>query len=111
MRNSKDFNPDQYAEWPQDGRSHIRSQLLFDFYNLLNHDLAGFDNRTSNSFKFIKVKKYDDVSPEEMKELDALAQLLINDPTKQELIEFYNRSKIIKLEAAKKDPYSFVYRN
>lgn len=41
MRIEADFNPDQYAEWPQDGRSHIRSQLLWDFYSLLNHDSAG----------------------------------------------------------------------
>jgi hypothetical protein len=110
MRESKTFNQAQYAEWPLDGRSHIRSQLLFDFYNLLNHDLAGYDDQTGETFGFIKGQKYEDTSPGELQELDALAELLIQRPTKHELIEFYEKSKTLRLDSAETDPYSFLFR-
>jgi hypothetical protein len=109
MRSTEDFNPYQYAEEPQDGRSHIRSQMLLDFYCLLNHDMAGFDDQSGDVMKFIKRKRYEDASTDELKELDALAELLAQCPTTDELVEFYRRSKTLRLEAAEKDPYSFVY--
>ncbi len=109
MRGDANFNPDQYREDEQDGPSHIRAQLLWDFYSLLNHDLAGYGEPTRDAFEFIKERSYSDVSDEELSELDALAVLLSKDPIRDELVSFYLRSKTLKLEAAEKDPYSFVY--
>ena len=109
MRSTENFNPDQYQEEPQDGRSHIRSQMLLDFYCLLNHDMAGFDDQSGDIMKFIKRKGYEDVSPGELDELDALAELIAQNPTKDELIEFYYKSNIIRLDVVAKDPYSFVF--
>lgn len=110
MRSSESFNQAQYAEWPQDGRSHIRSQMLCDFYNLLNHDMVGYDDQTSEIYNFIKGKKYEDTPPEELQELDELAELLAQNPTKDDLVNFYNKSKTLQLESAETDPYSFVFR-
>ncbi len=109
MRGTKDFNPDQYQEYPQDGRSHIRSQLLLDFFCLLNHDMAGFDDQSGEVMEFIKGKAYTDTSPEELEELDRLAHLLSQNPTKDELVTFYQNSKTFRIEQAEKDPYSFVF--
>jgi nicotinic acid phosphoribosyltransferase len=109
MRSTEDFNPDQYQEYPQDGRSHIRSSLLLDFYNLLNHDMAGFDDQTGEVMGFIKRKANEEASTQELAELDALAELLSQDPTKEELIAFYQESTALRLEAAEKDPYSLVF--
>jgi hypothetical protein len=111
MRSDKNFNPDQYFEEPQDGRSHIRSQLLWDFFSLLNHDLAGYSTPKRSTYQFVKQKKYEDTSKEELEELDKLADLLSREPTRDELVAFYKSSKTLKLEAAEKDPYSFVYPN
>ncbi|UCE41345.1 MAG: hypothetical protein JSV17_18255 [Candidatus Aminicenantes bacterium] len=108
MRNTKDLNPDQYQEYPQDGRSHIRSQMLLDFFCLLNHDMAGFDDQSGEEMEFIKGKTYADTSPEELEELDMLANLLSQNPTKDELITFYRNSKTLQIEEVEKDPYSFV---
>jgi hypothetical protein len=110
MRSTKDFNPDQYQEYPQDGRSHIRSQLLLDFFCLLNHDMAGFDDQSGDVMEFIKRKAYTDTSPEELEELDMLADLLALNPTKDELVTFYRNSKTLQFEGAEKDPHSFVFR-
>jgi hypothetical protein len=109
MRTDKNFNPDQYFEESFDGRTHIRSQLLWDFFSLLNHDLAGFSTPKRSSYQFIKLKKYEETAAEEIKELDKLADLLAQEPTIEELVEFYRSSKILAFEAAEKDPYSFVY--
>ncbi len=109
MRGTKDFNPDQYQEYPQDGRSHIRSQLLLDFFCLLNHDMAGFDDQSGEVMEFIKEKTYTDVSPEELEELDKLASFLSQKPTKDELVAFYQNSKTLRIDQVEKDPYSFVF--
>lgn len=109
MRSDRTFNPDQYFEDPQDGRSHIRSQLLWDFYSLLNHDLAGFSTPKRSTYEFVK-QKYVETSPAELKELDNLAELLSKNPSVDELVSFYHHSKTLKLEAAELDPYSFVFR-
>jgi hypothetical protein len=105
----KDYNPGQNEEWPQDGRSHIRSQMLMDFYNLLNHDMAGFKDRSGDVAKFVKQKDYSDVSQLELDELDALAKLLAKNPAKDELVSFYFNSKTMRIASAEKDRYSFVY--
>lgn len=111
MRNNENFNPDQYREDEQDGPSHIRAQLLWDFYNLLNHDLAGFDQTTQDAYKFVKEKTFEELTNQELEELDKLADLLSREPTKDELVEFYFKNTTLRLEAAEIDPYSFVFRN
>jgi hypothetical protein len=109
MRSTEDFNPDQYQEYPQDGSSHIRSQLLLDFFCLLNHDMAGFDDQSGEVMDFIKRKTYEDTTPEELEELDMLASLLSQNPTKDELMTFYKNSKTLRIAQVEKDPYSFVF--
>jgi hypothetical protein len=110
MRTSDHFNPDQYAEYPHDGRTHIRSQLLLDYYCLLNHDMAGFDNQTGSTSDFIKRKRYEDVPPDELDELDSLANLLAQEPSIDELVHFFHSSKTLQIVSAESDPYSFVYK-
>ena len=110
MRSTDDFEPDQYAEEPQDGRSHIRSQLLWDFFSLLQHDLAGADEPSGEARKFIKDQAYAQTSAQELHELDLLASLLARDPPAGELAEFYLRSAPLRLKDAEKDRYSVVYR-
>jgi hypothetical protein len=110
MRSKEGFNPDQYAEGRQDGRSHIRSQLLLDFYSLLNHDMAGFDDQSGATMEFVKRKTYQDASIQELKELDVLADLLSRGPTPQEIVAFYRTCSTLRLEAAESDPYSFIYK-
>ncbi len=110
MRGTERFNPDQYAEGRQDGRSHIRSQLLLDFYSLLNHDMAGFDDQSGAAMEFIKMETYQDASNQELKELDMLADLLSQNPTPEEIVAFYETSDTLRLEAAESDPYSFVFK-
>jgi hypothetical protein len=110
MRTSENFNPDQYTEYPHDGRSHIRSQLLLDYYCLLNHDMAGFDNQSGQITKFVKRKKYEDLSPEELVEMDALADMLAQNPSLKKLKKFYHSSRTLQIESAVKDPYSFVFK-
>jgi hypothetical protein len=109
MRKGGEFNPDQYAEEPQDGRSHIRSQMLWDYFSLLNHDIAGFDEPTKDTFNFLKERRYDELSPPELEELDSLAALLSTEPTVEELVSFYRQSTTLRLESAEKDPYSFLF--
>ncbi|MFW9916369.1 MAG: hypothetical protein ACFFGZ_12250 [Candidatus Thorarchaeota archaeon] len=108
MRTSDDFNPDQYAEEQQDGRSHIRSQLLWDFFSLLNHDLAGYDQPTREAYIFLKETKFEEISNQELEELDNLAHLLSKPHSKDDLVEFYYQCAKIRLESAEKDEYSFV---
>ena len=71
--------------------------------------MIGEDQPTKDEKKFIKERKYEELSPEELKELDMLADLMSREPTKEELVTFYRGSTTIKLEGAEKDPYSFVY--
>ena len=108
MRNENNFNPDRYAEDPQDGRSHIRSQMLQDFFSLLNHDVAGWEGPQTNFSKFIKLKSYEDLSTQELKELDKLANLISADPEVDELAAFYQESTMPRIEFTESVPYSFV---
>jgi hypothetical protein len=110
MRRGSDFNPDQYFEEPQDGRSHIRSQLLWDFFNLLNHDIAGIDEPSGPSMRFIKARKYSETGADELRELDQMATLMSRNPSVRELVEFYRTSPTLGAVEAEKDPYRFVSR-
>ena len=116
-RNSPEFKNDAYSEGDLDGKSHIRYQLLMDFYCLLNHDIPGvFDdkgkyisNKENNlEIQFLK-KKYEDLSPEEIKELDQLADLLEQRPKVDQLLDFYKNSSTLKINSMMDDPYSLVY--
>jgi len=112
------FNPDQYAEWPQDGRSHVRSQLLWDFYSLLNHDIAGYDKSAwpdegattpeRDVYTFVKETKYENVSEGALAELDALAELLSHNPGVEDLVAFYRASDSLVITTIRADPRSFV---
>jgi hypothetical protein len=110
MREDPAFNPDQYAEEPQDGRSHVRSQLLWDFYTLLNHDGAGYEEeKTGADYRFVKQQTFAETSPAELRELDALAALLAKQPSITQLKQFYWNSRTLRLKGAESDPYSFVH--
>jgi hypothetical protein len=110
MRTSDNFNPDQYAEYPHDSRTHIRSQLILDYYCLLNHEMAGFDNQTGVTSDFVKRKRFDNASTEELGELDALADLLSKKPSIIDLVSFYHSAKTLQIKSSESDPYSFVYK-
>jgi hypothetical protein len=110
MRAEADFDPDQYAEEPLDGRSHIRFQMLSDFFSLLNHDVAGQDEPTPGATAFISRRKYEELSANELNELDQLADLLSTNPSVDTLRDFYRRSPTLRFEAAELDPHSLVYR-
>ena len=109
MRNDPTFDPDQYVEEPQDGRSHIRTFLLLDFFSLLNHEVAGKYTTHSEDAEFIKGKKYDELNSNELEELDQLANLLSTQPDPKTLIEFYKNSETLKLHEGKDDRYSFLF--
>ncbi len=118
MRTTEGFNPDQYAEWPHDGRSHIRSQLLWDFYSLLNHDIAGYDvdawggedsvSTEREAYEFVKLREFEDASQEEISVLDSLAALLASEPSVVQLQLFYRRTEILHIPTIEHDSRSFV---
>ena len=109
LRTDGSIDPDRYAEEPQDGRSHIRSQLLSDFFSLLNHDVAGVDEPESADYAFLKRRSFDDLGDHELEALDALATLLSREPSAEELLEFYRATPVLRLSSAEGDPYSLVY--
>jgi hypothetical protein len=109
MRTDPAFNPRQYEEDPLDGRSHIRMQMLSDFYTLLNHDGAGGASDEESDRQFLRERTYRDLSREELAELDALAALLAGDPPVHELVRFYRSSRTLHIKGAESDRYSFVY--
>jgi hypothetical protein len=111
------FENDAYSEGDLDGKSHIRYQMLMDFYSLLNHDVPGvFDDtgkdisssEDNEEIRFLR-KKYEALSQEEIKELNELANLLRQEPSIEELLDFYYKSSTVKINSMMKDPYSFVY--
>jgi hypothetical protein len=100
-----------------DGKTDIRYQMLMDYYSLLNHDVPGiFDedgkditgDENNSEIKFLR-KEYAALSKEEIDELDELANLLANNPTVPDLLNFYNKSSTLKIQSIMNDPYSFVY--
>lgn len=111
MRSNRDYNPQMHEEYPQDGRSHIRSQLLVDFYNLLNHDLSCYSDIDLSSRQFIKERTYEELTEDEILELDALARVLSKNPSISQLVTFYNESKTLQIKSAKMDEFSFVTFN
>lgn len=108
MRRTPGFNPDQYYEEPHDGRSHIRSQLLWDFFSLLNHDIAGVGESSDRTTRFIKKRKYSDTPADELQELDGMADLMSRDPSVRELAAFYRTSRTLRVVEADGDPYCFL---
>jgi len=102
-----DFNHLQYSgdTWDGDGRSHIRQQLLLDYYSLLNHEAAVIGSEAARSF--VK-KSFSAINKKEMQELEQLADLMSQDPTVSRLVEFYQTSETIKLRSLEENPYSFV---
>ena len=60
-----------------------------DFFSLLNHDVAGKGNSLPDDLKLVKEKDYTDLTDDEIKELDDLADLLSTDPSIIDLITFY----------------------
>lgn len=108
MRSADEFNPEQYAEEPQDGRSHIRSQLLWDFFSLLNHDIAGIDDPSDTVRHFIKGQTYEGTSSQEVRELDVLASLLAQNPPVKELVALYRSSPTLRIASMEQDRYSFT---
>jgi hypothetical protein len=110
MRRGEKMFIDESEEELSDLRSQIRSQLLWDFASLLNHDLAGCGEPSGNTQKFFEEKKYSELSSRELLELDQLAELLSRTPAVDELVAFYHKSPTMRIESAENDPYSYVYR-
>jgi hypothetical protein len=104
---SGDCEPDQYREDEQDGRSHARSQLLWDMACLLNHDGAGIDDPGGRDYAFIKGQTYDETPAAELAALDELASLLAADRV-EELADFYRATPALRLEGAERDRDSLV---
>jgi hypothetical protein len=106
---SGDCEPDQYREDEQDGRSHARSQLVWDLASLLNHDAAGIDDPDGRDYAFIKHQTYEETSAEELAALDELAYLLAAGRV-DELADFYRATPALRLEGAERDRHSRVFR-
>ena len=101
--------PKVSVEDPQDGRSHVRSQPLFDFFSLLNHDVAAIDEPDGADYALVKLRTFDELTDEELDALDALAALLSVDPPAAELIAFYRATGSLALRSAELDSYSLVH--
>ena len=115
--NDPDFENDAYSEGDLDGRSHIRYQMLLDFYSLLNHDIPGvFDddgnyigkNEDNEEITFLR-KKYEELTEKEILELDALSALLASDPDIDKLLDFYYNAPTLKMNSIENDTYSYVF--
>ena len=102
-----DCDPDQYREDEQDGRSHARSQLLWDMACLLNHDGAGIDDPNGRDYAVIKRQTYEETSAAELAALDELASLVAAERF-EELPDFYRATPALRLEGAERDPHSLV---
>ena len=105
------FNPDTYDESDLDGRSHIRQQLLYDFYNLLNHEAAGWgdDGEAEQSVRrFVRARRFSELSEQEAAELDAVADLMKRGATPEQFVELYRTSSTLRLPTVEADSYSFV---
>jgi hypothetical protein len=83
--------PARYAEEPGKGVEHVRRQLLFDFFSLLNHDLANVDSISCGDETY-----------------GAVADLTARDPGVDELVAFYRASPELRLASLELDPYSLV---
>jgi hypothetical protein len=114
-RNSEDLIEEAYAERGWNARTHIRYQLLMDFYSLLNHDGPaifeenGRQTEPTDERRIFIEKDFDTLTDEELKELDELANLLAINPSVEQLIDFYLKSNTLKIPSMEEDRYSFVY--
>jgi hypothetical protein len=109
MRSSPTYESDQHAEDPQDGRSHIRSQLLCDFYSLLHHDVLGIAEPSEEVWPWLKQTTYKQLTADELRELDLLADLLARDPSVDELVALYAATPTLHCHSAEADPDSFLF--
>jgi hypothetical protein len=105
------FDPGRYSidASDGDGRTHIRQQLLYDFFNLLKHEAAGTNNLKGPASVFIRARSFKGLAREEIDELNRLAALMGTDPTVEKLVGFYRASKTLRLPDAEKDPYCAVF--
>ena len=71
--------------------------------------MAGFDNQSGPISDFVKRKSFEEVSSDEINDLDALADLLSKEPSVKDLVNFYHSSPTLQIESAEMDPFSFVY--
>lgn len=114
-RNDEDFEESAYAERGWSARTHIRYQLLMDFYSLLNHDGPGiFESNgkqtdQNDNWRAYMEKNYDELTTDELTELDNLAELISKNPSVDQLIDFYNNCKTMKINSIEEDKYSFIY--
>lgn len=110
MRDNPYFNDDRYGEPPQTGRSHIRSQLLSDFFSLLNHDLEYQRDTSSNlsGASFVKQRAYCEMSDFELEELDKLAVVMSGDLSISDLTGFYKGARTMQGTSIEQDPYCFI---
>lgn len=108
---------DAYAERGWSAKTHIRYQLLLDFYSLLNHDgpaifeSNGIQTNQDDKRRVFMEKDYDSLTNIEVIELDLLADLISKSPTISELLDFYMNSQTLKIQSIEEDKYSFVYLN
>lgn len=117
--NTPEFINDAYSEGEKDGKTHIRYQMLLDFYSLLNHEVPGvFDDNgkdvtqqdDNQEFRFLS-KKYSELSTLEIDELNNLAALLESQPAVKDLLKFYENSTTLRINSVENDPYSYVYKS
>lgn len=105
MRHEPDYNPAQHEEAPQDGASLIRSQMLSDFYILLNHDAAGLAEPSSAVSEFVKGRPFAALSASEMRELDRLAEALAEEPSQKQLRRLSSASPTLRDSGIERDPH------
>ena len=110
MRDNPDFNDGRYAEPPQTGRSHIRSQMLSDFFSLLNHDLEYWRDLSLELYglSFVEQRSYDELSDTELEELDKLAVVMSGNPSINELVRFYLEAGTMQSSGLDQGSYCFV---
>jgi hypothetical protein len=84
----------------------------------LNHAIAGLDrsawpeegrtNDERDAWAFVKERKFEEISEEELEEPDRLADLLAREPAVEELVAFYRASNTLRPKAVEDAPRSFV---
>jgi hypothetical protein len=108
LRADRTIDPARYAEEPQDGRSHVPSQLLWDFFSLLNHDLAAVEEPEGADYAFLKRRSFEELRDDELEALDSLAALLSLEPSAEQLVAFYRATPVLRMRSADRDPYNLV---
>ncbi len=108
VRTVKDYNPDQHAEESTEGRSHVRLQLMMDFYALLNHDAAGAQGPWPEAATLPVPPVSAAFGRDELTALDELALLLSSQPSPDALKKFYRSRRRFWYSDVETDGYSFV---